>query len=73
MRLVIATWAMLAMMGSASLAQGEERRPNVLFIAVDDMRCELGCYGATHVQTPNLDRLAASGVLFTRAYCQQAV
>src|SRR3569623_916810 len=50
-----------------------EDRPNVLFIAVDDMRCELGCYGATHVHTPNLDRLAASGVLFTHAYCQQAV
>ena len=49
------------------------KRPNVLFIAVDDLRPELGCYGARHIRTPNIDRLAASGVLFTRAYCQSAV
>lgn len=47
--------------------------PNVLFIAVDDLRPEMGCYGASHMHTPNLDKLAASGVLFERAYCQVAV
>lgn len=48
-------------------------RMNVLLIAIDDMRPELGCYGAKHVHSPNIDRLASTGTVFTRAYCQQAV
>ncbi len=46
-----------------------QKRPNVLFIAVDDLRPELACYGKQHIHSPNIDRLAASGVLFERAYC----
>ena len=50
-------------------AVAADNRPNVLFIAVDDLRPELACYGAKHIHSPNIDRLAKSGVLFERAYC----
>lgn len=62
----------LATTGLLSAATGPQR-PNVLFIAVDDLRPQLHCYGDTVAITPNLDRLAARGTLFARAYCQQAV
>ena len=48
-------------------------RPNVLFIAVDDLRPSMGCYGDQLAITPNMDRLAGNGLLFDRAYCQVAV
>lgn len=52
----------------------EEKVPyNVLFIAVDDLRTELNCYGANHIKSPNIDRLAASGVRFSNAHVQQAI
>src|SRR5438093_12525928 len=55
-----------------AFARGAEKL-NVLFVAVDDLRPEFGAYGATYVKSPNLDRLAARGFVFNRAYCQQAV
>ncbi len=48
-------------------------KPNVLFIAVDDMRPDLGCYGNTIIKTPNIDRIAARGIVFNKAYVSQAV
>lgn len=44
------------------------QKPNLLFIAVDDLRPELNCYGADYIQSPNLDRLASEGFLFTNHY-----
>ncbi|MCH7225424.1 sulfatase [Haloferula sp. A504] len=61
-------WLLVVMAAPASAA-----RPNVLFIAVDDLRPQLGCYGESWIQSPNLDRLAQSGLRFDRAYCQQAI
>jgi arylsulfatase A-like enzyme len=63
--------ALLLALPSTMLA--DSKRTNVLFIAVDDLRPQLGCYGDPLAKTPNLDRLASQGVLFNRAYCQQAV
>jgi len=45
------------------------QNPNILFIAVDDLRPELGCYGVERIHSPNIDRLAAGGTMFERAYC----
>ena len=52
--------------GCSTKNKGE--KPNILFIAIDDLRPELGCYGATQIFSPNIDKLANEGVLFERAY-----
>lgn len=59
---------------SASMREASAAdKPNVLFIAIDDLRPELGCYGNKDVQTPHLDKLAVTGLRFDRAYTQYAI
>ncbi len=55
-----------------SFVQAAEK-PNVLFIAIDDLRPELACYGSDIAISPNIDQLAANGVRFDSAHCQIAV
>ena len=69
---LLAALAVLQTLGVAD-AGAAEGRPNVLFIAVDDLRPEMECYGLPKMVTPNLDRLAAMGVRFDQAYCNIAV
>lgn len=67
----------LSLLGVVALsvsAGATERRPlNVLFIPVDDLKPAIACFGDPYAKTPNLDRIAAKGTVFRRAYCQQAV
>ena len=66
--LILATSAL-----SAVAADPTPKKPNVLFLVVDDLRPELGCYGKDYIKSPNIDGLAGVGMVFNRAYCQQAV
>jgi arylsulfatase A-like enzyme len=61
-----------ALLGSASVGAAGPK-PNVLFIAVDDLKPWLGCYDHPVVKTPNIDRLAKAGTVFRNTYCQVAL
>ena len=73
MRELLRATGIIAAAAAVFLAEASTAKPNVLFIAVDDLRPELGCYGSSLVKSPNIDRLASMGTLFEQAYCQQAV
>jgi len=64
----------LVVISNAIIAQRKPTsKPNILFIAVDDLKPLLGCYGNTMVKTPNIDRLAKMATVFNKNYCQQAI
>ena len=54
---------------TTGLLADDAKRPNVLFMISDDLNNLLGCYGDPLAKTPNIDRLAARGVVFNKAYC----
>ncbi len=65
--------SVLLVIASVNAFAQQTAKPNILFIAVDDLKPELGCYGNTLIKTPNIDRLAKMGTVFMNNYCQQAV
>ncbi|MDQ8183134.1 sulfatase [Pelagicoccus sp. SDUM812005] len=67
------SFAILFCFANVLASHAGNQKKNVLIFFMDDLRPELGCYGETYIQTPNIDRLAEEGVLFERAYCQQAI
>ena len=68
--------SIVSFLGILSVAQPAiqaAERPNVIVFLVDDLRPDLACYGNTLIKSPNIDKLASEGVVFNKAYCQQAI
>lgn len=70
---ILASIATIVLMACGSSktndASNSTTKPNVLFIAVDDLRPELGCYDSTIIKSPNIDKLALRGVTFSNTFC----
>ena len=66
--------AVLIIFGSSQATHSSEKRPNIIFFLIDDLGwSDLACYGSKYHLTPNIDRLAASGIRFTQAYSASPV
>ena len=68
----LSVFCLLIISNGVIAQQKKAKKPNILFIAVDDLKPLLGCYGNTLVKTPNIDKLAKISTVFNR-YCQQAI
>jgi iduronate 2-sulfatase len=69
----IALLGLAALPGFAQKTATKSARPNILFIAVDDLKPWVSAYGDKHAKTPGMDKLAKEGIVFTSSYCQQAI
>ena len=72
-RLLLFVSACVGILGFSSTQAEEQQRPNILLILVDDLNLYLGTFGHPNALSPNMDRLAESGVLFTNAHCQAPI
>lgn len=72
-KIIVSAAAVLVAGTVLASASTPPKKMNVLFITIDDLRPEIGCYGNDEVKTPNIDRLAKMGVKFNKAYCQYPV
>ena len=63
----------LVLSGTITYSSADQQKPNILFIAIDDLKPELGCYGVPMGKTPNIDAIAKSGVTFLNSHCNQAI
>ena len=71
LRIGVATWMMMLAVGSMAHAAG---RPNIIYLMTDDQRFDsLGCMGNRIIQTPNIDTMAAQGVVFDNAFVTTAI
>jgi len=70
---ILSVLCLLVISNGIIAQQKKSNKPNILFIAVDDLKPILGCYGNTLVKTPNIDRLAKISTVFNKNYCQQAI
>ena len=71
--LTIALASLACSTAQAKLPADKQVRPNILFIAVDDLKPSIAAYGDKHAKTPGMDRLAREGIVFQNSYCQQAI
>jgi hypothetical protein len=72
-KLALTSCSVLLLTAASFTAHSSEDKPNVLFIAIDDLKPIIGAYGNTLAKTPHMDKLASQSTVFTKAYAQYPV